>query len=188
MTQRHLLTALGITFALTGCSTTQILRETAPVVVTARPAPEEPPETPRVVVKKDHIQLSEAIYFEADHAGIRAESNELLDEIAQVINAHGELVKIRVEGHTDSWGNPAANLALSKKRAMMVRSYLIERGVDARRLIAEGFGSENPIASNDNEDGRAKNRRVSFTILDRVDPDEDAPRTSMTKKHAGGAS
>jgi hypothetical protein len=72
----------------------------------------------------------------------------------------------------------------------MVRSYLIERGVDARRLIAEGFGSENPIASNDNEEGRAKNRRVSFTILDRVEDDDEAPAKTSTRasKHKGGAS
>jgi OOP family OmpA-OmpF porin len=172
---QNVLACLGITTALAtfGCSKTLIVKDPEPVVVSARRPAE--PEAPRVVVKKGRILLKETINFEADRSVIREDSFALLDEITLVINAHAELVKIRIEGHTDSTGDPKANLALSKHRAMVVRSYLIEHGVDAHRLIAEGFGAENPIASNDDEDGRAQNRRVVFTVLDRVDAEDGGP-------------
>jgi outer membrane protein OmpA-like peptidoglycan-associated protein len=171
MTQSFL-ASLGLSAALAtfGCTTSLIVKDPQPVVVSAKPPAE--PDAPRVVVKKGRILIKETINFEADRSVIRNDSFALLDEITQVINAHTELVKIRIEGHTDSTGDPKANLALSKHRASVVRAYLIEHGVDARRLIAEGFGAENPIASNDDDDGRAQNRRVVFTVLDRADGDE----------------
>jgi OOP family OmpA-OmpF porin len=168
MTQ-NVLNYLAITFALStaGCGQTLIVKDPEPVVVSARRPAE--PVAPHVVVKKGRILLTDTINFEADRSVIQADSFTLLDEIVQVVNAHQELVKIRIEGHTDSTGDPRANLALSKHRATVVRAYLIEHGVDARRLIAEGFGAENPIATNEDEEGRARNRRVVFTVLDRVD-------------------
>lgn len=116
---------------------------------------------------RDRIVVREAIYFDTNREVIRKDSTRLLDGIAEVIKRHPELIKIRVEGHTDNIGKPSDNLMLSRRRAAAVRSYLVDRGVDGDRLIAEGFGGEQPIASNDHEEGRARNRRVAFTILER---------------------
>jgi len=171
---------------LAGCGAASLtVREPSEVVVTGKPPVEQP--EPRVFVKHDRIIVRDEISFDTDRAAIQEDSNSVLDEIARVLNAHPELVKIRIEGHTDGLGSERKNRELSERRAVAVRTYLIERGVDARRLIAEGFGAENPIAPNDTEEGRAKNRRVAFTVLDRVDGDSEEEVTT-SRKHTGGAS
>ncbi len=72
---------------------------------------------------------------------------------------------VQVDGHTDNVGNPESNRKLSRERAEAVVTYLVEKnGVDADRLSAKGFGDSQPIADNKTERGRAKNRRVDFTV------------------------
>ncbi len=72
---------------------------------------------------------------------------------------------VRVDGHTDNVGKPESNMKLSQERADAVVKYLVEKkGVDAKRLSAKGFGDTQPIADNKTEKGRAKNRRVDFTV------------------------
>lgn len=157
---------LALVLAATGCTRTLILHEPSPIVVTARaPEPEPAPPPKRI----ERIVVKEAIHFDTDRDTIKSNSTRILDEVAQLIKNHPELVKIRVEGHTDTVGDAKSNLALSKRRAIAVRQYLVERGVDPDRLIAEGYGGDNPIAENTTDAGRAKNRRVAFTILDRTD-------------------
>jgi outer membrane protein OmpA-like peptidoglycan-associated protein len=75
-----------------------------------------------------------------------------------------------VEGHTDNVGNAAYNKDLSARRAASVVRYLVGKGIAPSRLVAAGYGFEQPIASNKTALGRAKNRRVAFTIL------EEAPK------------
>jgi OOP family OmpA-OmpF porin len=154
---------------LTACSRTLILQEPQAILVTARAPKVEPPPAP---VIKDRIVVSESIFFDTDKDSIRKDSTRVVDEVAEIIKAHPELVKIRIEGHTDNVGGARSNLDLSRRRAAAVRAYLITRGVEAERLIAEGYGDQNPIADNTNEEGRARNRRVAFTILDRTDGGE----------------
>ena len=86
-----------------------------------------------------------------------------LDRIAALLDAYPDL-SIRIEGHTDSLGDTAANLALSQQRAEAVRQALIERGVQPDRLTAQGLGSERPIADNATSPGRARNRRVEVYV------------------------
>jgi outer membrane protein OmpA-like peptidoglycan-associated protein len=75
-------------------------------------------------------------------------------------------VKVRIEGHTDSTGDPARNLDLSKRRAEAVKKALVSQfGIAADRLTSEGFGDTKPIAPNDTPKGRAENRRVEFVKL-----------------------
>ena len=119
--------------------------------------------------------VRDAIHFDTNLDTIKKESLAVLDDVATQIQSHPELVKIRVEGHTDNVGKSSDNLSLSRRRATSVRTYLVSRGIDANRLLAEGYGDSNPIASNTDEPGRAKNRRVAFTILDRA---EDAQQVS----------
>jgi outer membrane protein OmpA-like peptidoglycan-associated protein len=124
------------------------------------------PDEGRVVVEKNFIRINDLIYFDFNKATIQERSYDLLDEIAKVILANPQLLKIRIEGHTDNVGNDIANLRLSQARAESVKAYLQTRGVSGSTLDAAGFGEMRPIATNDNEDGRAQNRRVEFIIVD----------------------
>lgn len=127
----------------------------------------------RVVLEKTKIVILDKVYFEFNKAVIKPESFALLDDVAGVINAHGDLGRVQVEGHTDDKGKDAYNLKLSQDRADSVRAYLIGKGVPPERLVAAGFGETKPIAPNDTEDGRGQNRRVEFNLIDQVD--EPAP-------------
>ena len=73
-------------------------------------------------------------------------------------------VEIKLSGHTDNQGDPALNLKLSQDRVNEVKKYLVSHGIKGERITTEGFGGTKPIASNDQEDTRSKNRRVEFTI------------------------
>jgi outer membrane protein OmpA-like peptidoglycan-associated protein len=71
----------------------------------------------------------------------------------------------RLEGHTDNTGDPAANKTLSMDRANAIRDLLVQGGVDSSRLSTEGYGADKPIASNDTDEGRARNRRTELIVL-----------------------
>ena len=88
-----------------------------------------------------------------------------LEEVVDLLQTEPDK-KIRVEGHTDSRGDAEANLQLSEQRAQAVREALISLGVSADRVTALGMGEDFPIASNEDEDGRAQNRRVDVILLD----------------------
>ena len=82
--------------------------------------------------------------------------------MASLIGGRPDLGVISIEGHTDSKGNDASNLRLSDARARSVLAFLVQQGLPAARLTAQGFGEARPIADNANEAGRARNRRVEF--------------------------
>jgi outer membrane protein OmpA-like peptidoglycan-associated protein len=117
-----------------------------------------------VVVTAKKVELKEKIFFDTSKATIKPVSFELLDEAAQVLNAHPEVKKLTIEGHTDSTGAAAANQALSQARAEAVRDYLVKKGVAADRLSAKGYGATRPIGENKTAAGRDANRRVELTI------------------------
>lgn len=104
------------------------------------------------------------VYFNLGQAVILQESYEQLDNLAAYLNAHPDL-KIQVEGHTDNQGDPAANQKLSLERAFNVRRYLVEKGVDGKRIRFKGYGSSRPVSPNDTEENRSRNRRVEYTIV-----------------------
>src|SRR5690606_35723062 len=85
-------------------------------------------------------------------------------EIVQVFNDNPQVLKVSIEGHTDSDGEDAYNKTLSDQRAKAVMKYLVDKKVAADRLSAVGYGESKPIASNDTDEGKAKNRRVEFHI------------------------
>ena len=102
------------------------------------------------------------IEFDAAAATLKPGSASVLSELAKAaLDCPGV---IRIEGHTDSTGAPQANRVLSEARAEAVRRALIERGLPAERLRAEGFGEDKPVADNGSAEGRAKNRRIEFRI------------------------
>jgi OOP family OmpA-OmpF porin len=75
-------------------------------------------------------------------------------------------MKILIEGHTDAIGSEEYNLILSKKRAQAVLDFMVSQGVAADRLSSEGYGESRPVADNETEEGRQKNRRVDLVIQD----------------------
>jgi len=137
-----------------------------PGVVEAAGCPAPPPPAPpaAVVMTEDKIELKQTVLFGNDNAQIQAASQALIDEIAALLQKHPELELVVVEGHTDDRGRKAHNQKLSEARANSVRAALIQRGIDPTRLKAEGYGMMRPIAPNDTDDNRAKNRRVELRI------------------------
>ncbi|MFT4600083.1 MAG: outer membrane protein OmpA-like peptidoglycan-associated protein [Arenicella sp.] len=83
--------------------------------------------------------------------------------IKDILTAN-KTMNILIEAHTDATGTPQYNLSLSKNRAKAVKEYLVKSGIDAKRITHEGLGEAKPIASNDTETGKQKNRRVEFTL------------------------
>ena len=106
------------------------------------------------------------IYFEFDKAYLRPESKTTLDNIAGQLKKNPR-IKLEIRGHTDNIGEIAYNQKLSEKRADAVMEYFIKSGISPERLRSAGFGSSKPVASNGTEEGRSKNRRTEFLILEK---------------------
>ncbi|WP_052294289.1 OmpA family protein [Desulfosudis oleivorans] len=107
----------------------------------------------------------EGLNFERARADIMADSFAKLDEVVTVLKNNPEL-RLEVQGHTDSRGNPGFNQVLSEQRAGAVVRYFVSRGIAADRLVSKGFGPSQPIADNDTAEGRAENRRVELNPID----------------------
>lgn len=118
----------------------------------------------KIVVTKTRIELKQKVYFATNKATILSKSFDLLDEVADALSKAVSL-SVRIEGHTDSHGSARYNKRLSGMRADSVKAYMVKAGVEASRLLATGMGEETPIDTNDNSDGRARNRRVEFHII-----------------------
>ena len=103
------------------------------------------------------------IFFDTGKSNLRTESHAELNRLIKLMNEVSSL-KIEISGHTDNTGSASLNNKLSQSRAEAVVAYLIGKGVSKGRLIAKGYGSANPIASNNTEQGRQDNRRTEFKI------------------------
>jgi outer membrane protein OmpA-like peptidoglycan-associated protein len=104
------------------------------------------------------------VFFDSGQATIKRESFAALEEAAEFL-FNNDALQVVIEGHTDSRGTLAGNLALSQRRADAVLKYLVvNHGIDPKRLTAKGVGSNEPIAGNDSDEGRALNRRIEFSL------------------------
>jgi outer membrane protein OmpA-like peptidoglycan-associated protein len=101
------------------------------------------------------------ILFDIDRATLKQESGKQLQHVVTLLLTYPDL-SLEVQGHTDSQGDDAYNMDLSQRRAETVLNYLLLFGVDRARLTPKGYGETVPVASNDTEEGRAKNRRVEL--------------------------
>lgn len=104
------------------------------------------------------------ITFNTNEYTIRPQFNQVLDSVATVLYKFKD-TRVQVTGHTDSTGSADYNYGLSSRRATSVTNYLAGAGVDQSRLLTQGMGADQPIASNANESGRAMNRRVEIHIV-----------------------
>jgi outer membrane protein OmpA-like peptidoglycan-associated protein len=118
----------------------------------------------RVAVTREKIDILEKVYFDTGKDTIKAESFPLLDEIAGILTARDDILKVRIEGHTDERGRASTNQELSERRAASVLRYLGEKGVAADRLHSVGFGESKPVDPGHNEKAWDANRRVEFMI------------------------
>jgi outer membrane protein OmpA-like peptidoglycan-associated protein len=110
------------------------------------------------------LNMPSNITFALNSADLNGQFYNALDGVSMVLKEYDKTV-IEVAGHTDSSGSDQYNQALSQRRAQSVAGYLSSHGVKGQRLITVGAGESHPVASNDNEQGRAANRRVELTIV-----------------------
>jgi outer membrane protein OmpA-like peptidoglycan-associated protein len=123
---------------------------------------------PRVYVTPDRVVITQQPRFATDRDVILPASVPLLMEVASVIDAHSELTRIEIQGHTDNQGTDAHNDDLSQRRAASIRAWLVGRGISPERLVARGYGASRPIADNNSTQGRQHNRRVEFVVVERT--------------------
>ena len=102
------------------------------------------------------------VAFKPGSVAFTLESEPALQALYLVLHDHPEQ-RVRIEGHTDNTGPDATNLRLSQDRAAAIADYLSGRGIEPDRLIVKGYGSTQPIVSNDTEEGRSQNRRIEIS-------------------------
>ena len=177
-----LLSAIALSAALVGCKASVQIgsKEPAPKK-TAQPAPPPPPPPPPAQTaapakpkltlnlakfKKvgNEIELPSPVPFKVGSSELDkdAGADEILELVRKYMAENPDVTLLRIEGHTDSDGDDAKNLQLSKDRSMSVSKWLTEKGVECKRLLPVGFGEARPLAANDTAENKAKNRRVSF--------------------------
>src|SRR5690606_37708413 len=119
---------------------------------------------PMAQIDQGQILIAEQVQFETGSAQIRPESDGVLQAVLAILVKHPEITLISVEGHTDNRGTRELNIGLSRDRAASVVQWLVYHGVSRDRLTSTGFGPDRPIADNNSDAGRQKNRRVEFHI------------------------
>jgi len=114
------------------------------------------------VIEKVNI-AAKNVFFATGSYKLLPKSYKSLNEVADILKGD-DLLKIQIDGHTDSQGDDAKNQILSQNRAKAVRDYLVSKGVPEARTNFTGYGETKPVADNKTAAGRAKNRRVEMTV------------------------
>jgi OOP family OmpA-OmpF porin len=176
MKRRLLVLAPLLALAACGGSTQFAGAQPFAIAGTPPPPPPEPPKPPppepakpppRVELRDNKIEFKEKIQFEQNKAVIKPESFSLLHDIAEVIKKNPQVKKISIEGHASAEGDAKLNKKLSDDRAKSVMDHLVKKeSVEASRLTAKGWGEDKPIADNNTPEGREKNRRVEFLVVE----------------------
>ena len=115
-------------------------------------------------IKEGNTVVLKNIFFDTDKFDLKAESQVELKKLKDFLNANSA-VRIEISGHTDSTGDKKYNQSLSEKRAKAVYDYLVTAGISYTRMTFKGYGDTKPVATNETEEGKAKNRRTAFTII-----------------------
>lgn len=137
-----------------------------PVKITQAPVKTEPVAVKLTAEEQEIInKVFSNLEFETGKSVIKSTSYESLDALAELMKKKTSF-RLQIDGHTDNVGSAATNKRLSEKRAQAAKDYLVRMGVDDMRILVRGFGKDKPIATNATPQGRAKNRRVEFTIIE----------------------
>ena len=128
------------------------------------PPPPPPAEVEAQVTEK--IIITQKIHFEFNKSNVRQISYPILDDVVELLSKNTNIKKIELAGHCDWIGGDAYNQRLSEKRAQAVVNYLVSKGTAKELFVVKGYGESVPIADNNTTEGRAKNRRVEFTVLE----------------------
>jgi outer membrane protein OmpA-like peptidoglycan-associated protein len=135
-----------------------------PILITRVRIAESSPDFSKTILSSGRF-VTHGIQFDVNSDQLRPESAPVLKMVADALAPNASL-KLRIEGHTDSSGDAAKNLDLSKRRAESVKNALVTRyGIAADRLTTEGFGQTKPLSPNDTPQGKANNRRVEFVKM-----------------------
>jgi outer membrane protein OmpA-like peptidoglycan-associated protein len=126
------------------------------------------PQAIRLDVETGTIYILQRVEFATNRDVILDRSFPVLEEVRATLAANPQLLRIRIEGHTDDRGRDAANLDLSMRRARSVMHWLVEHGIEAGRLTGYGCGETRPVEANSSAEGRQANRRVEFRVIDPV--------------------
>jgi outer membrane protein OmpA-like peptidoglycan-associated protein len=165
---RLFIAGLLATMVASGCAPQVFGDDTGIAILGSAPPPvaaPEPEPQKRVEVRENKIVINEKVQFELDSDKILPVSHDLLNEVAKVIKDNPQIKAIEVEGHASAEGSDDHNQKLSDRRAKAVMKYLTKTaGTPKAMLTSKGYGETRPIADNETEDGREKNRRVEFTI------------------------
>jgi OOP family OmpA-OmpF porin len=125
------------------------------------------PNTPKgATVNSVGCWVIKGILFDYNKADIKPEYQDRVDNAVRILNLNPTM-KVEIDGHTDGIGSDAYNQPLSEKRAEAVKDALVAAGIEKSRITARGFGKQQPIATNETPEGRAKNRRIKVKILSR---------------------
>jgi peptidoglycan-associated lipoprotein len=136
--------------------------QTEPVLAEAVPAQEAQVQLPQP--EGSALFSEDLIFFDFDSEMLTPEAQSILQAKAQWLKNNPDVVALLIEGHCDSRGTDAYNMALGERRAEAVRNYLIDMGVDVRMLETQSYGEEKPAVEGNNEEAWARNRRASFLI------------------------
>lgn len=137
-----------------------LIAETRPLAITAKALPADELKKSLDAAGKVVIQVQ----FETDQTTILPTSKPQLEQVIALLNADSAL-RLSINGHTDNTGSASHNLQLSQQRAAAVRDFIIAARIDQKRLESSGFGDSQPIADNNTEDGKSRNRRVELVKL-----------------------
>ena len=113
------------------------------------------------------MSIPSDISFDTGRYDIKPSLRPILDQFAQGLSQQPSM-EVRIVGHTDSTGSDAINNPLSVNRAQSARNHLVSRGVDSGRIAIDGRGAREPIADNNTEQGRARNRRIDIFLAERA--------------------
>lgn len=143
--------------------------------VPARPVPQPEakpelpgwyPEKPWTEQRTERVYLEGKVVFDTARWTLRPESERVLKQLLEYLQANPDISRIRLEGHTDDRAGEEYNQGLSVHRAMAVADWLVDHGLDNMRLLAVAFGESRPLRSNASPEGRQENRRASFHIAE----------------------
>jgi outer membrane protein OmpA-like peptidoglycan-associated protein len=121
-------------------------------------------DIPLQPIEANAVLVLRNVFFDVNKFELKPESQVELTSVVQLMKDNPAL-KIQVNGHTDNVGKASDNLLLSKNRAQSVMNFLVSKGIDAKRLTFKGFGDTEPVADNNTESGRAKNRRTELKVM-----------------------